>query len=185
VIVAADLGRQVTLAATGARCGRISVFTNMQNEDVFSTQAPADLLVGLGQSSNDQDPPTYRGFCGFDLGTLPAGDLLSATLRLYQKQVDAGAYGTSTAVVAEQVDLGAALDEDDYGAAALAQVGPLSTTEAIESKSLDVTGAVLADIDAGRAFADYRIYGSNLDGVAAFDGPSGTHPPALILVYGD
>jgi hypothetical protein len=187
VVVAADLGRQVTLAATGDRCGQISVYSNQQGQDVFSTTAPGTLIVGTGEPFSDQGPPRYRGFCGFGLGSLPTGGrLLSATLRVYQAGADETLYGTSATVETDHVDLGSDLDDSDYDAAALAELGPISTSATIESKSLDVTDALLDDLDADRGFADFRLtFVGSGNGTAAFDGPSDTHPPALVVVYAD
>lgn len=93
------------------------------------------------------------------------------------------AWTLAALALAAHMDLGTALDVDDFDASPLGALGTLSSDADIEFKALDVTAAVLADIAAGRAFADFRVVLTAPTGSASFDGSAGASPPQLLVVY--
>lgn len=114
-------------------------------------------VVAVGDSSLNS---VARGFYRFDITGLPAGvNVIAATLRTGQNSVTGDPYGEFGGLVVDHVDLGAGLNNTDFGAAPLAAViGTLSTNATQEAKSVDVTGAVQADVAAARTTSDYRLY---------------------------
>ena len=135
----------------------------------------------------------YRSFYSFDLGSIPPGSTItSATLRVYQAGVGGGPYIKLGNLVVDHVNYGDALDAADYGAAALASAGTLSTTATVEFKTLAVTGRVQADLTAMRTRSQFRLRFStadgNNDGISDYaqltdGGSAGVNLPRLDVTY--
>ena len=103
-----------------------------------------------------------RAVVGFDLagsGIPPGATIQTATLALFQGGTSTGTpYADLGNLLADHVDIGAALDATDYGGGTLAGgFGIFSTDGAFVVKSLEVGAQVQADLTAGRAFSDFRL----------------------------
>jgi hypothetical protein len=102
-----------------------------------------------------------RQFYSFALTGIPSStSVLSATLRLYQANVENSPYGIGFlgSVIVDHVDYGSSLEATDYNAAALtSNIGALSTDTSLEYKMLSVTASVASDILASRLQSQYRL----------------------------
>ena len=118
--------------------------------DVFTASEPA--------AGNDNFEVTTRGFFRFRHGITATGATVrSAMLRIYQREVVGTPYVMSPLFV-DHVDLGAGLDGTDYNAPAIeALFGVLSTDDAVEYKTVDVTAQVQADLSRGSPTCDFRV----------------------------
>lgn len=156
----------------------------------------ADLLTGSLGGCRLVTPPecaASRAFVGFELPPLPAGAVVqSALLRVYQEGTSGTPYLDHGVLHVDHVDLGAALDEDDYDDLGLTlDLGTLATTPIPEWKTLDVTAAVAADLLAARVRSDFRLRfltgSTGAEHVARFTASedlSGTgNPPELVVTY--
>jgi DNA-binding beta-propeller fold protein YncE len=119
--------------------------------------------VGGGPKTGDLDPVlgprlVARQFYSFGWTGIPSTvNVRSATLRLYQANVEGFPYANLGSVVVDHVDYGAALDSADYDAPALtSNTGTLSTNDAEEYKTLNVTTSVASDL-AGRTRSQFRL----------------------------
>lgn len=141
-------------------------------------------------------PPTCaetRAFFVFDRTLLPAGAVVrSATLRVYQESVAGDPYGSLGDLVVDHVDVGSALDEDDFAEPGLEpNVGAISASSVLEVKTLDVTDSVTADVVADRTETGFRLrFRRGADGSRATatlttaEDPNDTgNPPVLVIVY--
>jgi hypothetical protein len=100
---------------------------------------------------------TSRSFAGFDISSLVGKTIVSATLEVYQGNVNENPYGLGDLIV-DRVDFGDSIDSSDYGASALtSNIGTISTDSLDGSKSLDVTDTLRNDLIAGRMFSQYRL----------------------------
>jgi hypothetical protein len=142
--------------------GNEVVLTSDPLNDGFATQgggySAGFLLVG-DETSNDGIVGLHR----FPL-VLPAGaTVVQAVLETYQFEVIGSPYAGLGDLRVDSIDLddgvGAGLDEGDYSSAAFSTVpGSLSSSSTLGPRSIDVTAAVQADVAAGRANSDFRIY---------------------------
>ena len=153
----------------------------------------------VGDFPTAQPGVGYREFYSFDLGTIPANAIItSATLRLYQQQVDGTPYTSLGNVVVDHVSFGAVLQATEYLAAPLASaIGVISSDTSRGYKDLNVLSRVTADIAAARSRSQFRIRFSNQDtngdGVNDFAlftdaemsccNPGTTQPPHLVIAY--
>jgi hypothetical protein len=164
------LSASLALAATGllGGCGAgASLFGSP--EIVANQPALADGYVTASggvytNSSNaiavgDNSVEGRRGFVRFSLGGIPGGaEVVSAVLYLAQADVSGTPYATLGTMRVDHMDLGAGIDAGDYFAAALvSDIGVLSANPLLETKALDVTLRVAADLTAGRTTSDYRL----------------------------
>lgn len=100
------------------------------------------------------------GLYRFDLSSLPAGAVVT------EAQLTTGVdlmVGTPFAQLGDllvaHVDIGPDLDLTDGDSPALEAVtGVLATDGTLEEKTVDVTAAVQADLQAGRTTSDYRVH---------------------------
>lgn len=119
--------------------------------------------VGGGPKTGDLDPIlgprlVARQFYSFGWTNIPSTvNVRTATLRLYQANVEGFPYTNLGSVVVDHVNYGAALDSADYNAAALtSNIGTLSTNDTEEYKTLSVTTSVASDL-AGRTRSQFRL----------------------------
>lgn len=132
-----------------------------------------------------------RGLVGFLLSELPVDiTVVSAELRIVQEDMAGTPYATLGDVVVDHVDIGPALDATDYASSLQNDVGTLSTSAAVELKTLSVTSQVQADLAALRPHAGFRLrfqVDSDTDGTddyVSFDViPSEGQIPVLVLTY--
>lgn len=105
--------------------------------------------------------PGYYGrqLFAFPLGTPADGiHVISATLRLYQGEVEGDPYGKNGVVVVDHVNYVPDPGADSYDGQTLERhIGTLSTNPFLEVKTVDVTEAVRADVAAGRTHAQFRL----------------------------
>ena len=152
--------------------------------------------AGSGGFCSLLSPPACaesRAFFVFDRAPLPAGAVVqSATLRVYQEDVTGDPYTSMGNLVVDHVDVGSALDQDDFDEPALTlDLGSIAGNAALEVKSLDVTESVAADILAGRQHTGFRLrFSTGADGSDAMailttaEDPNDTgSPPVLVIVY--
>lgn len=151
------------------------------------------LTVGsviLGDGGVNQ---VLRGFLSFDLSPIPAGaTVVSATLQLSQFLVFGEPFAELGSMVADHVDLGAALDIADFSAAPLqSAVATLFTTPALGTILVDVTSSVLDDLGDGRTRTEFRLRfttDTNMDGgqdstqVGCTSTDDDTQPPLRLIV---
>jgi hypothetical protein len=181
VLVAADLGRRISLASTPERCGNVA-----SEQSTVHFVPSMDFSPVAGATATGY---LVRGFCSFDLSPIPAhAKVVAAVLRLHQELVQGAPYSSQGNVVLDHMDLGPIVDGDDFGAAGLEDgIALLSTTPEVEWKTADVTAALSEDLAAFRTRADFRVRFSaealtgNTDNVF-FDRPSGTNPPELVVL---
>jgi hypothetical protein len=135
-----------------------AVLDGFVTDDGFVDTATSSAIA-VGDTDGTFDNHA-RGFVRFDRSNLPPGaTIVSATLRLHQSAVVGSPYATHGDVVVDHVDVGTSLDAGDFGALPLIPaLGVLSDDAGIESKDVDVTAAVLADVLAGRITSDFRLY---------------------------
>jgi hypothetical protein len=133
-----------------------SMFTTARRMQVDLTQIPAltrgvdgtgevisvQTDIGFG---DDNVGVQYKGFAGFQLPMLPASATLeTATLGAAQVQIIGAPYVLGPLVV-RHINT-PTIDAGDFNAAALADLGVLSTAPALGARSLDVTAAVADDL---------------------------------------
>jgi DNA-binding beta-propeller fold protein YncE len=114
----------------------------------------------------------WRQLYSFDIASIPVGTtIISATLRLYQCDVQGLPYMFLGNVIVDQMNYGDVFDPfgSAYsGAAAALNIGTLSTTTGLSYRSLSVTTQVQSDLTASRERSQYRLRFStqdyNLDG---------------------
>ena len=178
----------VTLSSTAALDGWVR-----NDGDAFAGGAGP----GLGDLDEILPGLSFREFYSFALSSIPGSVTIeSAVLRLYQAGAGAATYASLGNVIVDRVDLGAALDAADFSGGTLTPaIGTLSTNATIEYKTLDVTTAVLADRNAGRARSDFRLRFGIADGnnngannnvqfTDAEDSCCGVNrPPQLVVTY--
>jgi hypothetical protein len=88
----------------------------------------------------------------------PDAIITSATLRLRQNGVAGNPYTLLGTIVVDRVSFGALLNAADYGAAVLEpNVGTVSLTAALETKDVDVTAAVAADVAGPFLVSDFLV----------------------------
>lgn len=101
-----------------------------------------------------------RQFYSFELTGIPSSvSVQSATLRLYQANVEGSPYGAGNlgGVVVDHVNYDASLGSGDYNVAALtANIGTLSTDASVGYKTLNVTANVASDV-LSRSRSQYRL----------------------------
>ena len=111
----------------------------------------------------------FRAVLGFDLSEVPAGaTVISAELVLYENALD----GTPlTPFVVEHIELTAPPTDAAYSAPTVSpDASLLVPSPTIASRhTADVTAAVNADVQAGRAYAALRISNPGTDGDAESD----------------
>ncbi len=138
--------KTLTISSTAALDG--VVFSN--SGGVFNTNPT--IRVGNVDA-------TGRGFVSFDLSSLPAtvtaAKIVSVNLVMYQETFDpvlttcdpyVKLTNATDKLFVESVSFGATLNDAAFGLTALSKIGNLSTTNVIESKTLDVTAAVKDDV---------------------------------------
>jgi len=124
---------------------------------ILSTDA-LDGIVGSGgdfsltgdvvQAGDSTTNLGYRGFVSFELSAIPPGaTVLTATLRLVQKQVSGDPYGSMGAVLVDQTVYGNVLESGAYGRSFPVNqaFATLSTDATLEAKTVDATAPVQAD----------------------------------------
>jgi hypothetical protein len=169
-----------------------AVLDGFVTDDGFVDTATSSA-VAVGDTDGTFDNYA-RGFVRFDRSSLPPGaTVVSATLRLHQSAVTGAPYATHGDVLVDHVDIGTSLDAGDFGALPLIPaLGTLSDDAGIESKDVDVTAAVLADVLAGRTTSDFRLYfplptdGDGAEDYVQFDdveGHFGDGVPVLEVEY--
>ena len=148
--------------AGGGLFGSSEVTTNepstldgyVTSDGIVVANGASAMAVGDNGADNGR-----RGFVRFTLAGIPSGaTIVEAVLHLAQADVTGAPYATLGSVRVDHMDLGAGLDAGDYAAAPLvSDVGTLSGNAALETKSLDVSSSVAADVAAGRSTSDYRL----------------------------
>lgn len=110
-------------------------------------------------AGDDSVNQVARAFYRFPHPALPAGaEIVRAVFHVGQEGGAGAPYADLGDALVDHLDLGDALDADDFDAAALTSAfGVLSTTAVIEEKFIDITALVLADVAAGRSRTDVRI----------------------------
>ena len=100
-----------------------------------------------------------RQLYAFFLGPVPVGArVFRAELRLYQVEVEGNPYRKNGNVVVDHVDYVADPGLASYDHQDLERrIGTLSTNAFLEVKTLDVTDAVRADVEARRTWAQFRL----------------------------
>ena len=131
--------------------GAVRSFEGSMAQD--GTEFPRDVLR-VGDDDTDR---SWRAFTSFETPTLGAGErLTSATLELYQGDQTGNPYDVLGLLFVERIDMGAALDVDDFlapaGARSLGHSDP-----AIGPVLIDVTAHVQEAMDLGLARVDFRI----------------------------
>jgi hypothetical protein len=138
-----------------------------------------------------------RGFVSFDLSGIPAGSTITeATLRLYQYDTNGSPYGVGGSLKVDHLNYGDALDNTDYGMAALlSSFTTLTSNTVIEWKDADVTDQVKDDVANGRSRSQYRIHfttenkGGDVTGDFAYfesaenTGGTGKKPQLVVKYY--
>lgn len=127
--------------------------------------AEADGIIEAPRTGDTEVFPgpaiIYRQFYSFEWMGIPSSvSLQSATLRLYQANVEGTPYGIGSlgSVTVDHVNYGTTLDSADYNAVALtANIGTLSTEMSLAYKTLNVTASVASDIQASRSRSQYRL----------------------------
>ncbi|HSW51601.1 MAG TPA: hypothetical protein VLG93_00090 [Sulfuricaulis sp.] len=121
--------------------------------------------VGGGPKTGDLEeflvtPLVARQFYSFELTGIPSTvSVQTATLRLYQANVEGSPYGAGNlgSLIVDHVDYGTSLASNDYGAVPLtANIGTLSSDELVAYKTLDVTSSVASDVLV-RSRSQYRL----------------------------
>jgi hypothetical protein len=197
------------IALSVTRCGSSSSPTapsqtvTLQSEaaiDGWVTAAGEAVSAGGGPFTGDDDPRNnglgFRQFYSFDLSAVPAGaHLTSASLQLYQANVNGNPYTALGNVVVDHVNVAGALDPGDYTGGTLGNAGTLSTSATIEMKTLDVSSSVQDDLSAARGHTQFRLRfsarDSNSDGIWDYvqftDAEDSccrvNRPPQLVVVY--
>lgn len=184
IVVAADLRDNppltLTLSGEPSLCGFVGNTVGALAPSPIGVGAAAIPLVG---------PQLLRGFCSFDFSSVPPGaSVLSANLRFYQSEVFGDPYGVLGDLLVDHLDYGAVLDAGDFDLAALeSTIGTIATDAAIGYKTLDVTAAVLNDIDASRTRSQFRArFATEVLGAlhfAVFDGTAEPNVPQLVITY--
>ena len=106
----------------------------------------------------------YRALFTFDLSGLPEGArVLSARLRLHQTGTSGDPFaGRMEDLRVDHVDTEGFVESDDqelfYGYALETNIGTLSDTPAVGTRTLSVTAQVRNDVGAGRSTSQYRVY---------------------------
>jgi DNA-binding beta-propeller fold protein YncE len=110
-------------------------------------------------------PLVARQFYSFELTGIPSTiSVLSATLRLYQANVEGSPYGAGNlgSIIVDHVNYGSSLDIADYNAIPLTQnIGTLSTDASQAYKTLNVATSAANDILTSRLRSQYRLRFSN------------------------
>ncbi|MGA9031832.1 MAG: hypothetical protein WB402_04860 [Sulfuricaulis sp.] len=109
----------------------------------------------------------WRQLYSFDIANIStSATITSATLRLYQCDVQGFPYTNLGNVIVDQMDYGGAFDPfgSAYSGGAVAlNIGILSTTPILGYRSLNVTIPVQNDLAASRVRSQYRLHFSVLD----------------------
>ncbi|KKQ51780.1 hypothetical protein A2865_04040 [Candidatus Woesebacteria bacterium RIFCSPHIGHO2_01_FULL_39_17] len=116
----------------------------------------AGLEIRAGRNVN----LVTRGFVSFDLGDIPSGaKIQEATLRLYQAKIIGNPYGVGGSLKVDHLTYGDALDNLDYGIAALSSSFiTLTSNNSLEWKDAIVTDQVKDDLANGRSRSQFRIH---------------------------
>ncbi len=101
-----------------------------------------------------------RGFITFDLNEIPSvAKLEEATLRIYQTKLIGNPYAQGGNLKIDHLTFGDALDNSDYGMAALvSNIATLSTNNKIEWKETSVLDAIKDDLANVRSKSQFRIH---------------------------
>ena len=135
-----------------------------------------------------------RGFWTFDMDAIPAGaTIVSATFTVVPYYTEGAPFTDGHGgVILDHLDYGSTLEFADFDALALStDIGTLCSADTPDPKSLDVSAAVQADLDAGRPHSQFRsrfsAIDTDADGIAdrtAFhSADSPTLRPTLTVVY--
>ena len=142
----------------------------------------------------------HHGYLSFDLGGLPpiGANLTSATLKVYQSSVVGSPYTdlvvAGNTLVLDHVYYGFTLTPDDFNPTVYGDLGNtvsnIIRSPAIGSYSTSVLNALRADLNAHRAYSQYRLSFNRLrDGDKYYDmaflasGDSATNKPSLEITY--
>jgi hypothetical protein len=156
---------------------------------------------GLGNTNTEvrvgrNSEAVSRGFITFELSLLPTGvNISEATLRLYQKEVVGRPYIAGGALKIDHLNYGNALDDPDYGMAALlSNFSIASTTARVGWIEVDVTDTVKDDIRNARPRSQFRLHftaeqtGGTLEGDFTYfeligKGQMAPYAPQLVVKY--
>jgi hypothetical protein len=163
-----------------------------------SKGTPNQTLLRVGNRQNDA---IVRGFLTFDLPpSVTTNNIVSAKLLMYQENFDPTSCDPFSRLTAsadklfvESVDFGSSLVGAAFDTATLSKLGNLSTSTAIELKTLDVSIAVKADLKRGTR-SQFRLrfpdgFESKTDPTgcsARFTSPTGApaaNQPKLVITY--
>lgn len=122
---------------------------------------PTNTVIQVGESAAPPGRIT-RGLAGFDLSSIPiSSTIISATLKVYQYQVDGSYSGLGNAIRVDVVDFGNSIDAGDYSSAALvSNIGNISTNANCEWKTLDVASSVQTRLSSG--YIQFRLYAAGI-----------------------
>ena len=114
-----------------------------------------------------------HAFIRFPRALVPAGATIeSARLVMYQyAQIGTPYLTLGPSIQVDQVNMGASFDHADMTAPNVIQLlGPLSISDAVETKEMDVTTAVQNAVDNGLSHVDFRLrFDSASDGLGNID----------------
>jgi hypothetical protein len=152
---------EATLESIAARSG--TLFSSTAGDLGFTDSDADPIQVGsVGVLGLPPFTPSYflhqRGLYSFSLGALPTGaTVVQATLLTSQVSVAGAPFSALGVLLAEHVNPGGTIDGADFSGAALSTAVVLSDNPALGSRSVDATGAVQADLAAGRTRSCFRM----------------------------
>jgi len=152
-----------------------------------------DTLLTIGDDAGNL---SYRGTVSFAIGYIPAGTTVeSARLSVRQCAVTGDPYTAFGNIVVDHINMTLGKGGDLFGGRTIdSNLGTLSTSAALETKSIDVKAHLLEDLTAGRGTSSFRFRFANaatdsdnaIDAVSfglPRDGtPCGQSSPPLLIV---
>jgi len=143
-------------------------FKQLSSTIISTAALDGNMSSGNGGSTSGDTAVTgdgmsnlaYRAFFSFDISSLPAGvqpgNVFSATLKVYQSKVQGTPYTSlktgvcplnCEAALLDHVNYGSSLTGEDFETPVLHDLGNLSTSSSLETKTANVLVAVRDDLD--------------------------------------
>ena len=128
----------------------------------------------VGDVDSDINGSLVRGLIQFPLDSIPAHVIITeAKLVMYQCKISGEPFKKLGNVVVEEVTYNDPFDTSAFDSPRIgAALGVLSDNTTLEKKTLIITPTIVADIAAGRQFAQFRlresIFDGNADGVSDY-----------------
>jgi hypothetical protein len=158
MIVAAAIG----LAATGARAAVITNLDDAAHGAVFDLNGSGNgystsTYMNVGTSKSGATSYRYRTVVSFDLSTLPAGTIQSATFKIYHGS-NTGTPSASAMVYHVDSPAGTAVAASDYQAAATQVSGStITVSPTFHYYSFDVTSFIQADASTSNKITKFLV----------------------------